>query len=123
MTTQWISVWKIVMVAIIPFLAAMAQADQSEALAFAEAYPYLATGILKSARLAKLEKGVVFTAGEVKITETALLKIVNTAEPELGEQLKKNLLFVLEQHAAQKLLFHEAYKVSRGTLIILKLAI
>ncbi|MBW1783000.1 MAG: thioredoxin fold domain-containing protein [Deltaproteobacteria bacterium] len=75
-----------------------------------EAYPGLASGILKSAKLANLKNGVLLTAEGVRIDESTLTEMFKDEKPEIQEQLKKNLFFVLEQQAIQKILLHEAHK-------------
>jgi len=79
-----------------------------------EAYPGLAAGILRHARLASLEKGVVLTAGDVKVSEAYLSDIVQNAESGIRSQLRKNLIFVLEQEITRKLLLDEASKSGAG---------
>lgn len=75
-----------------------------------QAYSGLATGILKSAKLVRLNKGVLLTAEGTKIEESVLKEIIKNSKPEMHEQLKKNLFFILEQIATKKLLLYEAYK-------------
>jgi thiol-disulfide isomerase/thioredoxin len=79
-----------------------------------EAYPGLAMGVLKSAKLAKLKKGVVLSAEGTRIEESAVKEILENSKPEIREQLSKNLFFILEQIATQKLLLHEAHKSGHG---------
>ena len=74
------------------------------------AYPGLATGILKNAKLAKLNRGVLLIAEGVKIDESMLKKVIMGAKPELHTQLKKNRFFILEQQATIKILHNEALK-------------
>lgn len=75
-----------------------------------ETYPGLAVGILRYARLASLEKGIVLSAGDAKVSEVYLASIVQNGENGLRDQLKKNLIFVLEQEITRNLLLNEASK-------------
>ncbi len=79
-----------------------------------EAYPGLAMGILKYARLVKLDKGVLLTAEGTRIEGSSLKEIIENARPEMRGQLSKNLFFLLEHIATQKLLLHEAYISGHG---------
>jgi len=73
-----------------------------------EKFPGLASGILKSAKLAKMKSGVLLTADGVQINESLISDIVEKVEPKLREQLKKNLFFLVEQEATKKILVNKA---------------
>jgi thiol-disulfide isomerase/thioredoxin len=73
-----------------------------------ETYPGLAFGVLKHARLAQLEEGVVLSAEGVRITIADLDQALEGHLPAMREQLRKNLFFLLEQEATQRLLFRAA---------------
>ena len=98
-----------VSIAIVFYLIVGAHAEPLPSLTMEEAYPDLARGVLKSGRLISLDDGLVLTAGNVRIDRFTLDETISTSKPELREQMQKNLLFVLEQYATRKLLFHEAY--------------
>lgn len=78
------------------------------ALTVEEAYPGLAAGVLKQARLEPLEEGVLLSAEGVRITAADLDRVLKDVLPRMQEQLRKNLFFLLEQEATQKLLFRAA---------------
>jgi thiol-disulfide isomerase/thioredoxin len=88
----------------------LARAEKPKIPTVNEAYPGLSTGILRNARLADLKKGVVLSAEGVEIKESMLDDFVKEEEPQLREQLRKNLFFILEQQALEKILLHEARK-------------
>lgn len=103
-------VWGIVLMVVGFFQASVLGGALPKDLTVEQAYPGLATGILKSAKLVRLNKGVLLTAEGTKIEESVLKGIIKNSKPEMREQLNKNLLFILEQIATKKLLLYEAYK-------------
>jgi thiol-disulfide isomerase/thioredoxin len=74
-----------------------------------DVFPLLATGILQSATMADLNDGIVMLAGDVHITSAEIENRVNKAEKQVREQLQKNLFFVLETMATEKIIVREAY--------------
>jgi len=94
--------------ALIVFLTGFAA--HGHALTINETYPGLLSGILGSASLEPLGKGRVLIAGGVSITEADLKKALKSQDPKIRGQLEKNLLFLLEQEATQRLLLAEAHK-------------
>jgi len=102
--------WGVVFVVIAFFQVSTVQAGSPKDLTVEQAHPGLATGILKSAKLVNLKKGVLLTAKGVQIEESIPKKIIKNSKPEMREQLKKNLFFIFEQIATKKLILHEAYK-------------
>jgi len=103
-------VWGVVFAVIASLQVWTVRAESSKDLTVEQAYPGLATGILESAKLVKLKKGLLLTAEGTKIEESMLKEFIKNSKPEMRDQLKKNLLFILEQIATQKLLLHEAFK-------------
>lgn len=73
-------------------------------------YPGLATGLLKHAVLAPLDKNTLLVADGFSIKHSQLLEGIKVQEPKLREQLEKNLLFLLEQEAVRQVLLSEAKK-------------
>jgi thioredoxin 1 len=73
-------------------------------------HPGLATGMLKSAVLAPLDKDTLLIADGVTIKEPQLLAGIQNQEPKLRTQLEKNLFFLLEQEATRQILIDEARK-------------
>jgi len=75
-----------------------------------EAYPGLATGMLKLARLSDLGKGEILKTPNVLITESYLNEGLSKIEPAVQAQLAKYKFFLLEEHATKKILLQEAKK-------------
>ncbi|MBA7673822.1 hypothetical protein ES703_82027 [subsurface metagenome] len=100
----------VVSVALVFLQVQTVRAGPPKNLTVEQAYPGLATGILKSAKLVKPRKGLLLTAEGTKIEESVLKEIIKNSKPEMREQLRKNLLFILEQIVTQKLLLREAFK-------------
>jgi len=73
-------------------------------------YPGLATGMLKSAVLAPLDKETLLVADGLTVTRSQLLEGIKGQEPKLRVQLEKNLFFLLEQEAVRRMLLIEAEK-------------
>jgi thiol-disulfide isomerase/thioredoxin len=98
-----VSFWLLILMAIAaPWTA---NADTVEAR-----YPGLSTGLLKSAVLAPLDKDTLLTADDFTITKSQLLEGIKDQEPKLREQMKNNLLFLLEQEVVRQVLLSEAKK-------------
>jgi thioredoxin 1 len=75
-----------------------------------EVYPDLGFGVLQFAKVADLPTGTVLKADDIVIGESLLLQMVEKESPEFREDMKKNLLFVLEKEVKNKLLLAEAYQ-------------
>ncbi len=75
-----------------------------------EAYPGLATGMLKLARLSDLGKGEILKTQDVLIKESSLNEVLSKTEPALQAQLSKYKFFLLEEHATKNILLQEAKK-------------
>ena len=73
-----------------------------------QAYPFLASTILKSAKILNMEKGLLLTLDGMEIPESHLTEIVGKAEPSIRPELRKNLFFLLEQETMKKILVREA---------------
>lgn len=78
-------------------------------------YPHLATGILQFAELAPLEGDTLLVAGDVSISNMEIMNAVKEQAPPLRQQLEKDLFFVLEQEAIQRVLLNEAKKKGIST--------
>jgi thiol-disulfide isomerase/thioredoxin len=75
-----------------------------------DAYPGLASGALTYSGLADLEKNVILQSAGITIGLSELEDLVKKAPADIQPQLKKNLFFILEQQATEKILLHEAEK-------------
>jgi thiol-disulfide isomerase/thioredoxin len=73
-----------------------------------QAYPFLASSILKSAKMLNMEKGLLLTLDGMRIPESHLTDIIGKAEPSIRPELSKNLFFLLEQETMKKILVREA---------------
>lgn len=73
-----------------------------------QAYPFLASNILKSAKMLNMEKGLLLTLDGMEIPESRLTEMVGKAEPSIRPELRKNLFFLLEQETMRKILVREA---------------
>lgn len=82
--------------------------DTPSATTVDQAYPGFTTGILKSAKMTEMEKGLLLEAKGAQIRESALKKSLDQAEPAIRSQLEKNLFFLLEQEALMQILVSEA---------------
>ena len=91
--------------------ASAAWGTPSTGVSVEEAYPELAGGTLRKARLEKLPKGVVLQTKEIQIAEKLLQKTVQKADPEQRSQHEKNLFFILEQEVVNEIILNEARRV------------
>jgi len=73
-----------------------------------EAYPGFSTSILRSAKLYKLDKGIVLEAPDIKITEAQIKELLEQSDEGIREELEKNLFLILEQKAMLAVLAGEA---------------
>ena len=69
-----------------------------------QTYPGLVSGALTQARLGALADGLLLRAGDVQIKEDDLQAKVKASPESVRPQIKKNMLFLLEQEATEKLL-------------------
>ena len=76
----------------------------------ADHYPGLVTGLLKSAMLTPMDDGTLLAADGVTIKRSQLLQGITGQPPKIRAQLEKNLIFVLEQEAVQRILLSKARK-------------
>jgi len=103
--------WFILLMVVVLFQMPSARgSNQLEERTVEQTYPGLATGVLKSAKLTKLKNGVLLAAEGVQIDESLLKEMFKDLKPEIQKQLNKNLFFVLEQQATERILLNEAYK-------------
>ncbi len=90
--------------------ASAVSSSPSKNLTVEEAYPGLATGILKLARLSDLNKGEILKTQDVSIKESSLNEILSKTEPAMQAQLAKYKFYLLEEHATNKILLQAARK-------------
>jgi thiol-disulfide isomerase/thioredoxin len=75
-----------------------------------EAYPGLARGMLKLAKLSDLSKGEILRTQDVSIKESSLNEVLREIEPAMQAQLAKHKFFLLEDYATRNILLQEARK-------------
>jgi hypothetical protein len=75
-----------------------------------EAYPGLATGMLKLARLSDLGKGEILKTRDISITETSLNESLSKMGSAIQPQVTKHRFFLLEDYATKSILLQEAKK-------------
>jgi len=82
----------------------------AEELTVEEAYPDLARGILKLARLSDLGKDDILKTQDMVIKESSLNEVFSKMEPAMQAQLAKYKFFLLEDYATKSILLQEAKK-------------
>ncbi len=87
----------------------------AESPTLAETYPDYADGILKSARLVKMDKGLLLQTDRFKIQESFVKGILAQMAPEVRKQLEKNMLFLLDQEVIQRLIKEDAASMGIAT--------
>jgi thiol-disulfide isomerase/thioredoxin len=114
-TKHWMFICAALLLAALWLFEASPRADASKGMTLDQAYPGLASGILKTARLETLEKGVVMKTNDLQIDENLLGELLKEIDQDLRPQYEKNLFFVMEQQALEKVLLHEARKSGANT--------
>jgi thiol-disulfide isomerase/thioredoxin len=90
------------------FHISQASADKSGSRTVEQAYPGLASGILKGAKMVRMKKVVLVATKGIEIGESQLRKTVEKADPKIRDELRKNLFFILEQETLKAVLVKEA---------------
>jgi thioredoxin 1 len=103
--------------AIAVFLVCIVAVSGAEALASVPStvdtnFPGLASGILKSARLAKMPPSVLLKTDGIEINAADLDRMLQQAPPELRTQLEKNRFYLLEQETGRRVIVREAKAAS-----------
>ena len=106
--------WGILFVVVVLFQTSALLAGPHKDLTVEQAYPGLATGVLKSAKLSKIPNGVLLKTNGIEINESLINEIVDKAEPKLRRQLEKNLFYLLEQETTKNILVKEARTAGIG---------
>jgi thioredoxin 1 len=71
-------------------------------------FPGLASGILKSARVADLPAAVLLKTDGIEIKTSEIDQMLQQSAPEMRPQLEKNRFYLLEQEAARRIIIREA---------------
>ena len=82
--------------------------DDAKIALVEETYPGLSLGMLKNAKLTKMKPETLAETGGTQITGAQLQSMISELPPEFLPQLKKNLIFLLEQRVAKTVLIQEA---------------
>jgi thiol-disulfide isomerase/thioredoxin len=82
--------------------------DDAKIALVEETYPGLSLGMLKNAKLTKMKPETLAETGGTQITSAQLQSMISELPPEFLPQLKKNLIFLLEQRVAKTVLIQEA---------------
>ncbi|MDI6813804.1 MAG: hypothetical protein QMD10_09735, partial [Desulfitobacteriaceae bacterium] len=79
-----------------------------------EVYPDLASSPLASAKVVALPKGIILQSGELQFTQKDLDAEIRNFPKDLWPQLKKNLIFVLENVFTRSVITWEAKNWSKN---------
>ena len=80
-----------------------------------ESYPDFSEGILESAKLEKMDKGLLLKAKDFEIRDSFVEKILGQVSPEIRKDLEKSLLFLLDQEVMEKLITKDAKSIGIAT--------
>jgi thiol-disulfide isomerase/thioredoxin len=87
----------------------------AEANTLGETYPEFSEGILKSAKLEIMDNGLLLKADGFEIKDSFIKESLGQLAPEVQKDLKKNLLFLLDQEAMEKLIMQDAKSLGIAT--------
>ncbi len=73
-----------------------------------EVYPQFSEGILKSAKLEKMDNHLLLKADGFEIKDSFLEKTFGNVNPQVRKQLEKNMLFLLDQEVMEQLIKQDA---------------
>ena len=108
MTKYRMIVWGVLFVVAALFQASILFAGSPKGLTVEKAYPGLASGILKGAKIVGLKKGTLVATEDIEIRESQIKETVEKADPKDREELRKNLFFILELETMKTVLVKEA---------------
>jgi len=100
--------WGIYFIAALMLPASILGAETQKNMTVEQAYPGLASGILKRAKMVTMKKGTLVASEGIEIRESQLKETLEKAEPNIREDLRKNLFFILEQEVMKAVLVEEA---------------
>jgi thioredoxin 1 len=93
----------------------ISQALSAEAQTLGEAYPEFAEGVLKSAKMEKMDENVLLKAHGFEIKASFAEELFGKVEPKDKKDLEKSMLFLLDQEATEKLLIQDAKSMGIAT--------
>ena len=73
-----------------------------------ETYPGFSEGILASARLEKMDEPLLLKASGFEITDAFFKETFGNVDPKVKKELKKSMLFLLDQEVMEKLIMADA---------------
>lgn len=104
-------IWGLIALLTLPFSynAIWVSNVRAETVATVEAsYPGLASGVLRSAQMVDMDKGLLLMGDGIEIRENFTDKIFGQVTPNIQKELEKSLFFLLEQEAIQELIMRDA---------------
>ena len=110
--------WMITIMAIGTILWAttpISAALSAEAPTMGTAYPDFSEGILKSAKLEKMDKSLLLKAKGFEIRDSFVEGIFGQVTPEIRKELERNMLFLLDQEAMERLIKDDAKSMGIAT--------
>jgi len=87
----------------------------AEARTLGEAYPEFSEGILKFAKLEKMDKDMLLKAAGFEIRDAFIKESLGQLDPKLRKDLEKNMLFLLDQETMEKLITEDAKSMGIAT--------
>ncbi|MBW1802688.1 MAG: thioredoxin fold domain-containing protein [Deltaproteobacteria bacterium] len=105
-----IILWGLLYVVLSCFQISQTQAEPPKGRIVGHEYPGLANHVLESAKMVRMEEGLIVKSEGMEIRESHLKKMVNKADPGVRQQLEKNLFFLLEQETMKRVLVREAQR-------------
>ena len=87
----------------------------AEAPTMGTAYPDFSEGILKSAKLEKMDKSLLLKAKGFEIRDSFVEGIFGQVTPEIRKELERNMLFLLDQEVMEQLIKDDAKSMGIAT--------
>ncbi len=87
----------------------------TEAPTMGAAYPDFSEGVLKSAKLEKMDKSLLLKAKGFEIKDSFVEGIFGQVTPEIRKELEKNMLFLLDQEVMEQLIKDDAKSMGIAT--------
>jgi thiol-disulfide isomerase/thioredoxin len=84
-------------------------------LTMGEVYPDFSEGILESAKLEKMDKRLLLKTNGFEIRDSFVKEKLGQVAPEIRKELEKNMLFLLDQEAMEKLITQDAKSMGIAT--------
>ena len=98
-----------------PISAALSAEAPDMGMAMGTAYPDFSEGILKSAKLEKMDKSLLLKAKGFEIRDSFVEGIFGQVTPEVRKELERNMLFLLDQEVMERLIKDDAKSMGIAT--------